>query len=373
MNGDTCDGAPATVAISVDDARSSQLWALLRRGRNEHVSSGCPAQPVPQAGRQAHPALCAETERVVAGALIDSSPGRESQTVRVHERTVLGRRMLYREAGTRENPTVVLLHGMTSSAWNLSHLIRTLALHFHVVAPDHVGVEVESVQHTGPLDSTAADLGRHLEVLLEVLDLGRVGVFAQDLSISVAAQLVTAEQFPDRVWAVAVDDARRCGRGSADTEPPGVVATSTTRGSARSACRYGAPAAGGSGVDADALAAQDGFPVEQSPFDASLHELLLHQLLPAVIPSHRVLAASGVPLAHYLGQQIHALPPSHRESGRVFVTAATSCAHGCRGPSVLDPHRYLVDDDGRPMAHELCRVGTSLADFFLTHAPSVSG
>jgi pimeloyl-ACP methyl ester carboxylesterase len=359
------------VAISVGDARSSQLSTLVRRGRNERASAGCPAQPVAQAGRRAHTALCAETDRVVAGALIDSSPGRETQAVRFHERTVLGRRMLYREAGTRENPTVVLLHGMTSSAWNLSHLIRSLALHFHVVAPDHVGVEVESVPCTGPLDSTPAHLGQHLEVLLEVLDLARVAVFAQDLSITVAAQLVTAEHFPDRVWAVAVEDAHGCGTSPADTEPPGLVATSRTLGSSRSSCRCGAPPGAGWGVDADALVAQGGFPVEQSPFDASLHQLLLHQLLPAVIPSHRVLAASGVPLARYLGQQLPAPPPSHRPPGPVFVTAATSCARDCRGPSV-DPHRYLVDDDGRPMSHELCRVGTSLADFFLTHAPSVS-
>jgi pimeloyl-ACP methyl ester carboxylesterase len=47
--------------------------------------------------------------------------------------------MFYREAGSRSNPTIVLLHGFPSSSHQFRLLIPLLAPFFHVLAPDFPG------------------------------------------------------------------------------------------------------------------------------------------------------------------------------------------------------------------------------------------
>ncbi|GAA4942900.1 hypothetical protein GCM10023238_05980 [Streptomyces heliomycini] len=53
--------------------------------------------------------------------------------------TVDGHRIFYREAGPRDAPTVVLLHGFPTGSRMFRRLIPELADRFHVIAPDHVG------------------------------------------------------------------------------------------------------------------------------------------------------------------------------------------------------------------------------------------
>jgi len=59
----------------------------------------------------------------------------------VHYRyaTVGGQRVFYREAGPRDAPAVVLLHGFPASSFMFRELIPWLAGRYHVIAPDHLG------------------------------------------------------------------------------------------------------------------------------------------------------------------------------------------------------------------------------------------
>jgi pimeloyl-ACP methyl ester carboxylesterase len=52
---------------------------------------------------------------------------------------VEGLQIFYREAGPRDAPTVVLLHGFPSSSHMFRNLIPMLADEYHVVAPDFPG------------------------------------------------------------------------------------------------------------------------------------------------------------------------------------------------------------------------------------------
>jgi pimeloyl-ACP methyl ester carboxylesterase len=56
-----------------------------------------------------------------------------------HHANVGGRNLFYREAGSQNSPTVVLLHGFPSSSHMFRDLIPQLADKFHVIAPDYVG------------------------------------------------------------------------------------------------------------------------------------------------------------------------------------------------------------------------------------------
>ena len=70
--------------------------------------------------------------------------------------------IFYREAGSRENPTVLLLHGFPTSSHMFRNLIPALAEGYHVVAPDNPGFRFSSMPAVDELPYTfdrLADMG----------------------------------------------------------------------------------------------------------------------------------------------------------------------------------------------------------------------
>jgi pimeloyl-ACP methyl ester carboxylesterase len=103
------------------------------------------------------------------------------------ERTVTlhGHRIAYREAGDPQLPTLLLIHGITSSSHTWDPVIPALSEHAHVLAPDLLG-------HGGS-DKPAADyslgaLASIVRDLLEHLGLERVTVVGHSLGGGVAMQ-----------------------------------------------------------------------------------------------------------------------------------------------------------------------------------------
>src|SRR5215510_5397063 len=56
-----------------------------------------------------------------------------------HTRTVDGIKIFYREAGPKDGPNVLLLHGFPTSSHMFRNLIPYLADRYHVIAPDYPG------------------------------------------------------------------------------------------------------------------------------------------------------------------------------------------------------------------------------------------
>ena len=63
----------------------------------------------------------------------------EPSRVTYHTTQVDGLKIFYREAGPKDAPTVVLLHGFPSSSHMFRELIPRLSDKYHVVAPDYPG------------------------------------------------------------------------------------------------------------------------------------------------------------------------------------------------------------------------------------------
>jgi pimeloyl-ACP methyl ester carboxylesterase len=65
----------------------------------------------------------------------------QKQRMRVTHKTVKvdGLDIFYREAGSPENPTVLLLHGFPTSSQMFRNLMPQLASRYHLVAPDYPG------------------------------------------------------------------------------------------------------------------------------------------------------------------------------------------------------------------------------------------
>jgi hypothetical protein len=62
-----------------------------------------------------------------------------SATTTYHRMTVDGVGVFYREAGPKDAPTIVLLHGFPSSSREFETLIPLLATRYHLIAPDFPG------------------------------------------------------------------------------------------------------------------------------------------------------------------------------------------------------------------------------------------
>src|SRR5881392_2216859 len=65
---------------------------------------------------------------------------------------VEGLEIFYREAGPRDAPTVLLLHGFPSSSHMFRNLIPMLADKYHVVAPDFPGYGESSAPSVNDFD-----------------------------------------------------------------------------------------------------------------------------------------------------------------------------------------------------------------------------
>src|SRR4051812_24553658 len=93
---------------------------------------------------------------------------------------VNGVRLFYREAGPREAPTILLLHGFPSSSRMYETLLPLLADRYHLVAPDYPGFGHSDAPSPDDFAYTFDNLAGLIEGLVEELGLGRYVLFQQD-------------------------------------------------------------------------------------------------------------------------------------------------------------------------------------------------
>src|SRR5438067_13923231 len=79
--------------------------------------------------------------------------------------------IFYREAGPRDAPTVLLLHGFPSSSHMFRNLILMLSDTYHVVAPDFTGYGESSAPSVNDFDYFVELLATVTEEFTETLNL----------------------------------------------------------------------------------------------------------------------------------------------------------------------------------------------------------
>ncbi|MDR6981347.1 pimeloyl-ACP methyl ester carboxylesterase [Streptomyces sp. 3330] len=102
--------------------------------------------------------------------------------VRIHHRyaVVNGYQIFYREAGPRDRPTVLLLHGFPSSSLMFRHLLPRLADRWHLVAPDHVGFGLSDAPTADTFTYSFDSLTDITATLLRQLGIERYCLFVHD-------------------------------------------------------------------------------------------------------------------------------------------------------------------------------------------------
>lgn len=130
----------------------------------------------------------------------------KTKTTQVFYRTVKihGLDIFYREAGSKDAPTVLLLHGFPTSSHMFRNLIPALADKYHVVAPDYPGFGNSSAPSVEDFHYTFDNLANIVERFTEKVGLKKYSLYLMDYGTPVGFRL--AVKHPERVQALIVQN-----------------------------------------------------------------------------------------------------------------------------------------------------------------------
>ena len=114
--------------------------------------------------------------------------------------TVRGRKIFYREAGNKDAPTILLLHGFPSSSHMFRNLIPKLVDQYHVVAPDLPGFGFSDSPPRSEFKYTFENLANVIATFTEKVGLKRFAIYIFDYGAPVGLRLALSH--PERIAAV---------------------------------------------------------------------------------------------------------------------------------------------------------------------------
>jgi pimeloyl-ACP methyl ester carboxylesterase len=131
----------------------------------------------------------------------------DPMTYPVNYRTVQvdGLSIFYREAGPKNAPTILLLHGLPSSSRMFQPLLTRLAESYHLVAPDYPGFGHSAWPDPKQFDYTFDHIASVMTDFAQALGLSHYTLYMQDYGGPVGFRMARAH--PDRVRALIVQDA----------------------------------------------------------------------------------------------------------------------------------------------------------------------
>jgi len=140
-------------------------------------------------------------------AMAQSSGKEASMQQPIFYRTVQvdGLSVFYREAGPKEAPTILLLHGLPSSSRMFQPLLTRLADSYHLVAPDYPGFGHSDWPDPKQFDYTFDHIAVVMNDFTEALGLQHYTLYMQDYGGPVGFRMALAH--PERVQALIVQDA----------------------------------------------------------------------------------------------------------------------------------------------------------------------
>ena len=114
--------------------------------------------------------------------------------------TVDGRKIFYREAGSKTAPTILLLHGFPTSSHMFRDLIPALADSYHLVAPDLLGFGFSDAPDRNKFRYTFDHLAKVIDGFTQAIGLDRFAIYVFDYGAPVGFRLALAH--PERITAI---------------------------------------------------------------------------------------------------------------------------------------------------------------------------
>jgi pimeloyl-ACP methyl ester carboxylesterase len=157
----------------------------------------------------ATPSRPEETSEVAA-----DSRARTSGRVTYKTINIDGLDIFYREAGSPENPTLLLLHGFPTSSQMFRNLMPQLADRYHLVAPDYPGFGNSSAPPVDQFEYTFDNLANVIDKFAQKLKLERYSLYVMDYGAPIGYRL--AVKHPERVQALIVQNGNAYEEGLGD-------------------------------------------------------------------------------------------------------------------------------------------------------------
>jgi pimeloyl-ACP methyl ester carboxylesterase len=115
-----------------------------------------------------------------------------------------GVRIFYREAGPKDAPAVLLMHGFPSSSHMFRHLIPALADRYHVVAPDYPGFGNSDFPDPKEFRYSFESYAQVMHRFVQAIGLTHYALYIQDYGAPVGLRLALLA--PERVTALIVQN-----------------------------------------------------------------------------------------------------------------------------------------------------------------------
>jgi len=116
-----------------------------------------------------------------------------------------GRSIFYREAGAKDAPTILLLHGLPSSSRMFEPLFSLLRERYHLVAPDYPGFGHSDWPDPKQFAYTFDHIAEFIIHFTEAIGVSRYCLYLQDYGAPVGFRVALAH--PERVVALIVQNA----------------------------------------------------------------------------------------------------------------------------------------------------------------------
>jgi pimeloyl-ACP methyl ester carboxylesterase len=120
----------------------------------------------------------------------------------IHYRNILidGLNLFYREAGKKDAPIILLLHGYPTSSHMFRNLIPILSEQYHIIAPDLPGFGHSDAPDTGQFTYTFDNLFAIMQSFIDAIDLKRFAIYIFDYGAPVGLRLATAN--PEKITGI---------------------------------------------------------------------------------------------------------------------------------------------------------------------------
>ena len=126
--------------------------------------------------------------------------------------------IFYREAGDKNKPTILLLHGFPSSSHMYRDLINDLSLDYHLIAPDYPGFGQSSSPALSAYTYSFDNLALTINHFIDALELRKLILYVQDYGGPVGFRIAT--QRPELIKALIVQNANAYDEGLGDALGP---------------------------------------------------------------------------------------------------------------------------------------------------------
>ena len=112
--------------------------------------------------------------------------------------------IFYREAGPKDAPTILLLHGFPTSSHMFRNLIPALSDQFHLIAPDYPGFGNSAQPPMENFEYSFDNYSLLIEKFLDKLDINSYSIYLMDYGAPVGFRI--AAKYPERVQALLVQN-----------------------------------------------------------------------------------------------------------------------------------------------------------------------